>query len=107
VKVLESNHPYRSSDPFPVLPVDLNSSFNRQARVYGKTPALVGPEAKQAPQNKLARQKGMMVGGVHKEFSKAMGSRLKGLSKEEFRIKKHDWIKSELAKGRTKKKTAA
>jgi hypothetical protein len=45
-----------------------------------------------------------MVGDVHKEFSKTMGSKIKGLRKDEIREKKHEWIRSQLASSRSRKK---
>jgi Flp pilus assembly CpaE family ATPase len=47
---------------------------------------------------RLAKQKGVMVGDVHMEFTKTLGSKAKSLTKEEIREKKIEWMKAELAR---------
>src|SRR5262245_8989130 len=56
---------------------------------------------------RLAKVKGVMVGDIHKQFSKQIGSRAKKMTRDEIRQSKIDWMKSELARLEGGRKTSA
>lgn len=56
---------------------------------------------------KLAKKKGVMVGDVHNEFSKHLGSQVKGMNKDAIRQKKIEWMKAELSRLEKKRRAAA
>ena len=55
----------------------------------------------------LAKIRGTMTANIHREFTKLLGPKVNKISKEEYRQRKLDWLRSEIAKSRGRKRTNA
>lgn len=55
----------------------------------------------------LAKLRGTMTANIHREFTKLLGPKVNKISKEEYRQKKLAWLRAEIAKSKTRKKTSA